>query len=324
MSSTQHRLIFILILLGSLPPLRAQATDQAQPSQAEQKSIEEVQRVPGPGGIFRGLNAGLTFSGVHDSSIGWYDVATPGISYTYSPHYWADVSFSIYPYRLAQNPNTTAPPSQRLVTTHGDLGDTLMEVHAYFSPRELQNTITAALTAPTGNRVDGLGTGRVTFDFRDHIERYVHRNGFILDLGMGDSSGLFNRLVMDQDSRLGPIAHFQTGSIYWLPGHNYIESVAYEQLPIGDQKIYNTATPPGMPPKTVVVGRGVSEDNGFTTSVGIPLTSRITLSSYYNRSLRLHLDTVSVGVTFVLRGTGWKKEMSMIDRAIREAEGANP
>jgi len=25
-----------------------------------------------------------------------------------------------------------------------------------------------------------------------------------------------------------------------------------------------------------------------------------------------------------VRGTGWKKEMSMIDRAIREAEGASP
>jgi len=43
------------------------------------------------------------------------------------------------------------------------------------------------------------------------------------------------------------------------------------------------------------------------------------LSGYYNRSLRQRLDTVSIGVTYVLRGTP-KKRLSMIDRALREAE----
>ena len=64
-----------------------------------------------------------------------------------------------------------------------------------------------------------------------------------------------------------------------------------------------------------------SEDNGFTTFVGIPLARHVNLSGYYNHSLRQHLDTVSVGVTFILRGPS-KKRLSMIDRALREAEGA--
>jgi hypothetical protein len=67
----------------------------------------------------------------------------------------------------------------------------------------------------------------------------------------------------------------------------------------------------------------VNEDNGFTTFVGIPLTDYITLSGYYNRSLRQHLDTVSFGMTYVIRGTS-RKRLSMIDKALREAEGANP
>ena len=33
--------------------------------------------------------------------------------------------------------------------------------------RAQKHTLTASLTAPTGNRTDGLSTGRVTFDFRD-------------------------------------------------------------------------------------------------------------------------------------------------------------
>jgi hypothetical protein len=67
----------------------------------------------------------------------------------------------------------------------------------------------------------------------------------------------------------------------------------------------------------------VSEDNGFTTSIAIPLTDHLTLSGYYNRSLREHLDTVSTGITSVLRGTARHRRLSLIDRALREAEGAD-
>lgn len=123
---------------------------------------------------------------------------------------------------------------------------------------------------------------------------------------------------------LGPIVHFQTGLIFWLPGRTYIRSLAYEQLPIGDQKLYSTLTAPGKPPISLVTGRNISEDNGFTTSMGIPLTPNITLSSYYNRSLRLHLDTVSTGITFVFKGTPVHRGMSSIDEALPEGERSIP
>lgn len=323
MSSIPERLFVLLILSGIAA--RADAQESGNPgAEPESTRLEQVQRVPGMGTLVRGLNAGITYSSVHDSSIGWSVLITPAISFTFSAHYSADASTTIYPYRLAQNQNAVAPPTQRLVTTHGDVGDTLIAVHGYFNPHAFQQTVTASMIAPTGNRDDGLGTGRVTFDLSDHVERYVGQTGFIVDIGAGDSSGLFNRLVTDEFSSLGAIAHFQTGLIYWLPGRNYIQSVAYEQLPLGNQKVYTTLSAPGRPTQTVVAGRGVSEDNGFTTSVGLPLTSQVTLSGYYNRSLRLRLDTVSVGLTFVLRGTAHAHGMSMIDRAIREAEGVSP
>ena len=67
----------------------------------------------------------------------------------------------------------------------------------------------------------------------------------------------------------------------------------------------------------------VSEDNGFTTFLGVPLNSYVYLSGYYNRSLRQRLDTVSFGVTYILRGTS-RRKLSMIDKALREAENASP
>ena len=83
------------------------------------------------------------------------------------------------------------------------------------------------------------------------------------------------------------------------------ESDAYEQLPIGDQKIYG---PSRHGNATVVKGHNVTEDNGFTNALDIPLNGHITLSGYYSRSLRIHTDTAAVGISWVLRSPDAKEE----------------
>jgi len=264
-----------------------------------------------------GFDASMTLTGVHDSSIGWYNVLTPTVSYIFTPRFSADAGFSVYPYRLAQNQNQNPPPGQTLIATHGSVSDLSIGFHATTYPRNFQNTTTLSMTAPTGNRADGLGVGRATFDFSNYMQRYVKRGGLLLETGVGDSAGLFNRLVPDQDTSLGPLAHFQTGFFVWGKGRSYLQTVAYEQLPIGDQKLYTTLTRPGFPNQTVVSGRKVGEDNGLTTSIGIPLSSHLTMTTVYNRSLRLHLDTFSTGITFSFRG---RSTLSRIDEALREAE----
>jgi hypothetical protein len=71
-------------------------------------------------------------------------------------------------------------------------------------------------------------------------------------------------------------------------------------LPIGDQKIYS-AYRKGHP--VIVTGFNVTEDNGFINSFDVPLDRHTTFSSYYSRSLRRHVDTVGISMTFLLRGT---------------------
>ena len=270
--------------------------------------------------FLRGLNAGVTFSGVHDSSVGWYNVVTPVVSYSFSPRYYADASMSIYPYRYTQNQDTAATSANRLVFDGGDVGDMLIETHAIFDSKWFRSISTASMTIPTGERQDGLGTGRVTFSLDNRFERYFGQTGLVLDLGGGDSSGLTNRLVTEEDTSLGPLAHFQAGFVTWLPNSISIQSVAYEDLPLGDQKIYETFTGRFTPTRTVVTGRRVTEDNGFTTTVYVPLTSQWMLTGSYNRSLRLHLDTFSTGVTFVWKGFPIRRRESLIDKAMRIAE----
>jgi len=77
---------------------------------------------------------------------------------------------------------------------------------------------------------------------------------------------------------------------------------AYEQLPLGDQKIYTSKTRKKVT-TTVVTGHNVSEDNGFNAAFDATIDRHTVFSSYYSRSLRLHTDTVSVGITYYLRST---------------------
>jgi hypothetical protein len=329
-------------LLASCVSAHAQVTAAAgiAPGRAPEK-IQVVPRVPGLGGFLDGLNAGVTYSGIHSSSVGWYSATTPAIIYTFSRRFSADASTSIYFNRPVQNTDPATATTHPLVDSGVNPGDTLIGFHAFFEPGSLQNTITASLTAPTGDRAKGFGAGQVTYDFSNHLERYFNQLGVVLDVGAGNSSGLVNDLVVKDYNSVGGLAHFETGLVYWFPRRIYVEVDAYEQLPLGSQTVYRTVArgeharaeeddpgqggggdpPPPTPPPVATTVTTASEDNGFTTFVGIPLAPHVNLSGYYNHSLRQHLDTVSFGVTFILRGPS-KKRLSMIDRALREAEGA--
>jgi hypothetical protein len=325
LSSANQNLACVVLVLCALHPAQAQVASQANSTaQPDSAQLEQVPRVPGVSTLWRGFNAGVTFSAVHDSTIGWYNVVTPAVSYTFSPHFSADVSASIYPYRLVEVDQATTPPTVTLVESLGEAGDTLIGLHAAFQTGLLRSTTTAYVTAPSGDQSAGLGAGKATYDFSDRVERYVGKAALLLDIGVGDSSSLFNNLVTRDYNSVGTLAHFQEGVAVWLPGRSYIQSVAYEQVPFGSQTIFAAQPHPGAPPPPPVTTSSIAKDNGVTTYLGIPLTTHLELSGYYNRSLPEHDDTVSFGVTYVLRGTLKGSKESMIDRALREAEQGAP
>lgn len=311
-------------LLLLLPAARAQVT--AAPGQstnpAQSKSMVILPRVPGVATLLSGLNTGVSYSSVHNSVIGWYSVVTPAVSYTFSPHYSADASASIYLHRrILQTSITRQGLTQQLVVQEGNAGDTLLGFHATYMPLSLLDTLSAYLAAPTGDPSAGLGTGKVTYDFSNHVERYRNNLGFLLDLGAGNSSNLANDLLTKNYTSVGGLAEFQTGAILWLPKSSYFEAIAYEQLPFGSQTVFTADGEHERIRQQIVTGTGFAEDNGFVTFTGIRFAEHFMLSGYYNRSLRRQTDTVSFGVTWVLRRPVRENDDdSMIDRAIREAE----
>ena len=247
---------------------------------------------------FKGLNAGITIAGIHDSVLGWSTLATPSIGYSFNDIFSVDATLPIYMYRLAESLSIRPRPTQLLVNQRGELGDVVLGFHAQFLPKYVLYQANLAVTAPTGDEAYGLTTGRVTFDLNNHFERTYGRLTPNLEVGVGDSSYLVNRAVNKNYTSLGPISHYQIGlGIELFRGVSF-ETDAYENLPIGDQKIYG---PSRNGKATIVIGHNVTEDNGFTNSLEIPLDRHTSLSSYYSRSLRLHIDSVAFAITYILR-----------------------
>ena len=264
--------------------------------------------------ILSGFNAGVTIAGIHDSVVGWATLATPSVGYTFNDVFSMDAAIPIYMYRLAESLSPRPRANQKLVNQRGELGDVFFGFHAQFNPKPFLYQATASLTAPTGDEEYGLTTGRCTFDFNNHFEHTFKRLTPNIDLGVGDSTALVNRAVNKNYTSLGPLSHFQLGLGVELLRGIFFETDAYEQLPIGDQKIYG---PSRNGRATIVTGHNVTEDNGFTNTLEIPLNRHTTLSSYYSRSLRLHIDNVAFGVTYVLRGPPPPADDSVLDDLFR-------
>jgi hypothetical protein len=316
-------LLLCALTAAALQGLAQQRSD-AKPMPGD---LENVPRVPGMSSMLRGVNGGVTFAGVHNSAAGWYEVLEPALSYSFSPHYSTDASATVYLHRLVLPPSSSTTSTPKLVLDGSDAGDTLISFHGSFSPKIFDEMATATLTAPTGNHTNGLGTGRVTFDLDNRMERNFGRTILHLDLGFGDSAGADSTVLQHNYNTLGYLAHFETGATLWVKRYGYIQSVAYEQLPIGSQKIYQLVKSTSNKSTTTtyqLVSSGLSEDNGITTLIGAPLAEHLLLSGYYSRSLRQHQDTVSLGMTFVFRGMPGRKRLSMIDEALREAAGLSP
>jgi hypothetical protein len=290
------------IAAAGAPNADAQAMQEGKTAEptGSATSSSEVPQVPGMSSETHGLNAGITFSGVHDAATGWSTLATPALGYSFNAVFSADVSIPIYMYRLAESLSSNPKPGARLVNQRGELGDTVLSVHAQFAPKLFDYQLTAASALPTGDEAYGLTSGRVTFDVNNQFDHAFARVTPSLEIGIGDSATLANRQITKNYTSLGPLAHFEIGFGIPLPRGASFETDAFEELPIGDQKIYTTTTRKKVT-TTVVTGRNVSEDNGFINSLELPLTREFTLSSYYTRSLRNHDDTVSMGLTYVLR-----------------------
>lgn len=324
-----------LILLGALPAALAQTpaahVSSAAVASAAGDPTEELMQAlrqassrdaaltndAGPAGIVpytRGFNASMIVTGQHDSASGWSNVLMPAMAYRFDRH-WS-VALNVPVYARIEVP-VSAPTTKKTAEANAEtvfqtrrllLGDTQLvggfSAHAPWFDYEM----TTSMGMPTGNDKQGLGTGQFTYNVNSHFERPLL--GWLspqLELGMTDASTLNDVRVKKSYTDVGTNAHFELGVNLDLPLGWSFSSNAYEDMPIGTQTVTSTTTngKKGKQLKTITTSRQVSigEDNGFTNTLDVPLNRHVTLSGFYNRSLRNRLDTAGVSLTFLLRGT---------------------
>jgi hypothetical protein len=258
----------------------------------------------GPSGIIPfapGFNASLGATSQYDSGNGWSSILTPGVAFRFSPILSVNASIPIYAYiNVEATTGTKAKPVYTSTTQHGVLGDASIAASLAAHPFLLDYNATLSIGLPSGNTAYGLGAGKITYDFNNHFEKSFGIFSPDIEFGIGTSSSLIRPRIRKTYTSVGALAHFQAGTSIDLPHNLSFEADLYEELPLNSSTIYSGASS-GKKKATTANTDGNAEDNGFSTSLDLPVSGRITLSGFYNRSIRNVDDTAGLSLTLLLK-----------------------
>jgi hypothetical protein len=294
----------LLVAFG--PLLRAQAV----PAGGNEAAVLAATSIndSGPAGVIpavKGFNFSVGTSSQHDSSNGWSSVLNPNLAYRFNKYFSVDAGVPMYAYiSIDANVGTKAKPVYAYEPKNGVFGDTSLSFEGDVSFRTIDYSGTFSLGLPSGDTNFGLGAGQVTYNINNHFERNLGIfNGIFnpdIELGFGDTSSLVDQRVLKSYVAVGPMAHFQAGTSVDLPWNMTFQANAYEELPLDTDLVYST-TSKGKKKVTTSTNIDPVEDNGFITSLDIPLTRHLTMSGFYSRSLRDHDDVGGFSFTFLLK-----------------------
>jgi hypothetical protein len=278
----------------------------------------------GPEGIVpatKGFNASIGTTSQHDSTTGWASLLTPNVAYRFDKHFSFNAGTPVFAYVNASATTSklvlgvpiysTSP----LNTQRFLVGDTTLTGQYETHAKQLDYNVTVTVAMPTGDYMYGLGAGQVTYEFNNHFERPVGETFTPnIELGIGDSATLTDLRVRRDYVIVGTNAHFQAGMGVSLPFNMEFESDAYEDLPLAAQTVTTTSTNGKKGKQLKVTSKSsqesIGEDNGFLNTLDIPLNGHVTLSGFYNRSLRNKVDTAGFSLTFLLRGAQRRQEQA--------------
>jgi hypothetical protein len=302
--------IFLLAAPGpaahpqSTPAARTSATATAEAEELEALSAAAAINDAGPEGLIpavKGFNVSLGTTSQHDSSNGWSSILNPNLAYRFNRYFSIDAAVPVYAYiNVYGNVATVAKPVYAYNSRNGVFGDTALSFEGDASFLSIDYNGTVSLGLPSGKTDYGLGAGQVTYNINNHFEKgwwYFTPN---LEFGFGDTSSLVEQRVVKSYVAVGPMAHFQAGTAVDLPFHCRFEADAYEELPLDKNLVYST-TGKGKKKVTTATNIDPSEDNGFITSLDIPLVPNVVMSGFYSRSLRDHNDVAGFSLTFLMR-----------------------
>ena len=203
-------------------------------------------------------------------------------------------------------------------------------------PNHLINyTSTLTVTAPTGDRQKGFGTGRATLDWNNGFYRvFANRIAPYANVGVANTVS-DTPFFLRPFSSEGIVSHLEAGTTLSLSRLAYVGTSAYAIVPSGEQTIVSkivevhTETQPArtLPPNSRGRGNGLAKqpttrvfetvrevvgktdlasDHGVSSWIGIGPMKSLDLTLGYSRSTRYALATLFWGVGFRIGPLGPK------------------
>jgi len=248
----------------------------------------------------RGITSYAAFQG-SDSDQGQVMKFDPSVGYNFNSHFGMNFGVPVYFVRTAATATTPSTSNNGLGNAYVDLKLTYLRPAVNFA-----STLTGY--APTGNRDNGLSTGRVTFDWNNHFDRSFSRVTPFVEAGAGNTildSTFFTRPF----TTLGFSTHVTGGASFNVWKFVSVGASAYSIMPVGDQKVFSKLVKKGGTAKgsgshgrvyetnNLTTGTSdIARDDGFSAWIDANPSESVDISFGYNRSIKYELNVVSFGV----------------------------
>jgi len=266
----------------------------------------------------RGFSSYTTLSQSYDSSANWTSIVDSTVAYNFNRVFGISLGapfYLAYNQPLFNNSTTTTQtggPTTQFTPNSGynAIGDMRFGLRFATPTPVIKYVVTVTGTAPTGDTSLGLSTGRATADFNNHVEFDFGHFSPLLDLGIANSNALIT-MVKRPYTTLGVLSHYKAGLGLPLGKRLSLELAGYENLPLGLQKLYSQEfnrgpgsvsssgkgkSAPIYEQVAAAIGKGFTEDNGFTTGLNADLGRRMDMGFTYDRSARQKLDSFSFSI----------------------------
>ena len=271
--------IFLLPLLIVAPELAAQA-----PPAANQE---------------KGMTESVEFDGSSNSSGAVYELDS-GVGYAFSRHFAIGLGVPVY---FAQS--STSGKSNSVY----QLGDPSLGLQFKFPNPQLSYNTSLTGVFPTATTKHGFSTGRVTYDWSNHLDHAFSFLTPFVDAGVANSI-MDTRLYHRPYTTLGYNAQFGAGANKDVWKFFTASAAAYDILPWGPQKMYSriVGLQSGTNPLAGKHGRvfeasastsgsaSLTRDNGYSASLDANPTRFLDLGMGFTRSVRYALNTISFTV----------------------------
>jgi hypothetical protein len=305
-------LCFTPLAIGSACPVYGQtlSANVQPPAPADSAAlVTATQAKPtAPANPLTTWNFSINESVQHDSSTGWSDIVTPGLSLHPNRRLSFDVNVPWYPSLAAYTPTVVngTTTTTTLTQQHNVIGDASASAHAGAGHGDFNFNAGAAIGFPTGDQSLGVGAAETTWHFGTHSEYSIGPFTPDVEAGIGNSSAFASSLVHKSYTAVGQMANFQAGTNVDLPQKFSLDVEAYEAMPIQLQNIFGTISRRGNharsgSKKTLQGATGSGEDNGVNIELEHSLTRRLVLSAEYDRSFIQANDIVGFSLNWVLR-----------------------